>query len=427
MRLFTPKPMYTRTFGIRRPSVARLGYGLALLATVFSCRTVEPPAPRPLAFTKHTLTTDFVSEGIAAADVNRDGKTDLLAGSFWFKAPEWDRHEIDTPRVFPVVEGILETIEASYSNSMVNFAMDVNLDGWTDFIRIDFPGTAAYWYENPRNGAGYWKRYTIFETVGNESPRLVDIDGDGRPDLLFGDASTNQMIWMRAPRSEGAVEWEKFVIASDSVPGTKRFAHGLGYGDISGDGRADVIITDGWWEGPDDVTQPDWKFHATSLGQACAHMEPFDVDGDGDQDVLTSSAHKRGIWWQEQIDPEHWKEHTITSAYSQTHVLELKDLNGDGRPEMITGKRYLASRGRGEGAHEPAVVLVLEYTNPEKREWTVREIDNDSGVGLNIVVDDINGDGLPDIATANKKGVFFFEQQGDGGTPAVNVGEKKKD
>ena len=37
-------------------------------------------------------------------------------------------------------------------------------------------------------------------------------------------------------------------------------------------------------------------------------------------------------------------------------------------------------------------------------------IDNDSGIGTQFVVADFNGDKLPDIVTANKKGVFLFEQ-----------------
>jgi len=376
------------------------------LISVICCNSKS----KEITFKKHVLTNEFISEGVATGDFNNDGVLDIAAGSFWYEGPNWTRHELDSPRVFSVTIGKLETIEASYSNSMVNFTMDVNLDGWIDFIRIDFPGTQAYWYENPKNGTGYWKKYTIFNTVGNESPRFVDIDNDGREDLLCGDSETNQMIWLKSPSNKDSTTWQKHIIAQDSVPGTKRFAHGLGYDDINGDGRPDVLITEGWWEGPEDPKQSNWTFHPINLGQPCAQMEVMDVDGDGDKDIVSSSAHKRGVWWQEQVDLQNWQEHLITDVCSQTHSLQLIDLNADGKRDIITGKRYLASRGSGEGAHEPAQIFWIEFTGKKDQPWVVHHIDDDSGAGLHIVAVDVNGDELIDIVTANKKGLFYFEQ-----------------
>jgi hypothetical protein len=383
----------------------RLIIFISLMAIV-SCNS----KPKETTFIKHVITSEFISEGIAVGDVNRDGFMDILAGSFWFEGPNWIRHNIDTPRIFEVIEGKLETLEASYSNSMLNHAMDVNSDGWIDFIRIDFPGTAAYWYENPGNSTTLWKRHTIFHAVGNESPRFVDVDGDGKIDILCGDAETNQMIWLKSPSEQDSVRWKKFFISQDSVPGTKRFAHGLGFFDINGDGRKDVIIPEGWWEAPENPKQYNWTFHPANLGQPCAQMEGIDLDGDGDIDVVTSSAHNRGIWWHEQMDDGAWQEHVISKEFSQTHALILTDLNRNKQPDFITGKRYLASRGNGDGAHEPSVLLWIEYFKDTDQPWKIHQIDNDSGVGLHIVIEDMNGDGLPDILTANKKGVFYFQQ-----------------
>src|SRR3546814_13581805 len=94
---------------------------------------------------------------------------------------------------------------------MLNFSMDVNQDGWIDQIRIDFPGKAAYWHENPKNKKGHWKVHTIFETVGNESPRFVDVDGDGRKDLLCADSKAKEMIWLQAP-AKGETVWKRFPV-----------------------------------------------------------------------------------------------------------------------------------------------------------------------------------------------------------------------
>src|SRR5690606_30057464 len=146
-------------------------------------------------FTKHVLTTDFVSEGVAVADVNRDGRPDILAGAFWFEAPAgqrsesvrsrresaWQRHELAEPLTFSTTE---------YSNSCLNFSMDVNRDGWPDLVRFVFPGSAVVWHENPRNKQGHWNIDTIHYSAGNESPGMYDVDGDGRADLLFPNLQT---------------------------------------------------------------------------------------------------------------------------------------------------------------------------------------------------------------------------------------------
>lgn len=360
-------------------------------------------------FKKHTLTREFISEGVAVGDVNKDREIDIIAGAYWFEAPDWKRHEIVPGKTFnPAKE---------YSNSCHNFSMDVNQDGWVDLIVIGFPGSSAIWYENPKNKEVHWEKHIIDESVGvgNESPAFVDVDRDGRTDLLCADSKNKQMIWLRAPKAKGATEWEKFTISEKDAPGTDIFSHGLGLGDINNDGRPDVIIKDGWWEAPTDPKQPNWSFQAADLGEDCSHMHVLDVNGDGNNDVISASAHKYGIWWHEQAKDGRggvtWKCHEISKAFSQTHASAMPDLNGDGHPDLVTGKRYFAHNDTDidPGTHELAVLYWFEFQPGKEPLWKAHEIDDDSGAGLNIVTQDITKDGLIDIVIANKKGVFLFE------------------
>lgn len=359
-------------------------------------------------FNKQTLTTDFVSEGVAIGDVNRDGKTDVIAGAFWFEAPHWKKHEIAQPEKYVVGVG--------YSNSFLNFSMDVNQDGWIDQVRIDWPGKAAVWHENPKNKPGHWTLHPIHANLGNEAPLFVDINGDGRKDILGNDPEKKQIIWLQSPQLKGDTEWKLHVIAQgDDMPGTHVYTHGLGFSDINGDGRKDVLISIGWWEGPADPNQSNWIFHPIDISQDCAQMYGMDLNKDGLADVISSSAHKYGIWWHEQQKNAEgnigFKHHLIDSSFSQSHSLLLTDINGDGHPDLITGKRYFAHNGGDPGAHDPAFLYWFEYKPGKTPQWVKHEVDNNSGSGLNLVVEDINDDKLPDIIVSNKKGVYVFLQK----------------
>ena len=356
---------------------------------------------------KHVITTDFISEGVAVGDVNRDGKPDILAGAYWFEAPGWTRHEI--------AKGQLFSYSDNYSNSFLDFVMDVNLDGWVDLIRISLPGEEAVWYENPKNKPGHWKMHALLSNAGNESPALVDVDGDGRPDLLCNDPVAKEMIWMKSPSHKGDTVWQRTVIGKGDIPGVDRYTHGLGFYDMNGDGRKDVIITKGWWECPADPRQPNWVFHPTDLGEDCSQIYALDVKGDGSQDFITASAHDYGIWWHEPVKDAQggvvWKHHVISKKFSESHGMGMADINGDGHPDLVTGKRYFAHNGKDPGALEPAVLYWFEFRPGKEPVWIPHLIDTNSGVGLQVVPTDLNGDGLMDIVEANKKGVYFFEQR----------------
>ena len=206
------------------------------LCMVLFCFSVGFGSAQPksdsVRFRKITLTKDFISEGVAVGDVNHDGKMDVMAGSFWFESPHWTRHAITSPKTF--------FPDTAFSNSFLDFSMDVNQDGWIDLIRVGFPGEEVVWYENPKNAKGYWKEHLIYRHIGNESPALVDVDGDGRPDILCNDPVKKEMIWIKSPAQKGDTLWKRYTISRDPNLATNRYTHGLGFGDMNMDGRKDV-------------------------------------------------------------------------------------------------------------------------------------------------------------------------------------------
>jgi hypothetical protein len=359
-------------------------------------------------FQKIVLDKTFRSEGVAVGDVNHDGKPDVLAGDVWYAAPDWKMSEIRPVGQYDGAKG--------YSQCFANFAQDINGDGWVDSIVIGMPGEPCRWYENPKNKPGHWKERIVVDSACNETPMMADLLSDARPVLLFGVRPQGIMAWFSIPKDlEGL--WDMHAVSGPNAPGTERYSHGLGAGDINGDGRNDVLFTNGWWEAPQDRTKTNWTFHPANLGPPCADMLVYDIDGDGASDVITSSAHAYGIWWFQQVKSDkgvEWKQHDIApKLFSQSHAMVLVDINGDGVKDFVVGKRFWSHGPKGDvDPDKPAVLYWFELRRPQKgtAELIPHQIDDDSGVGTQFEVADLNADNKIDIVTSNKKGVHIFLQ-----------------
>jgi len=375
----------------------------AFLLVFYTCITFSYAQSSRITFKKHVLTTQFLAEGAAIGDVNQDGLMDVMAGAYWFEAPTWKPHELEEPKIFEYDKG--------YSNAFISHGMDVNMDGWVDFVRIGFPGEAVLWFENPKNESGLWEVHTICPALGNESAGFFDIDKDDRKDLVGSIPETGEMVWYKAPSNPNNLAWEKFTISEKESPGTARYAHGLGMGDLNSDGNADLIITEGWWESPANPATGPWKFHPAALGEPAAQMYAQDLNGDDNPEVISSAAHQLGIWWHEQQPNGAWETQLIDTSFSQTHGLDLVDINRDGNKDLVTGKRYFAHMGKDPGGKEPPLLAWYEYQPGKSPNWIKHIIDEDSGVGVQVIVADFFGNERMDIIVANKKGVFVFEQQ----------------
>jgi len=359
-------------------------------------------------FAKVVVDKTFRAEGVAVADVNKDGKLDILAGEVWYEAPDWKMHEIAPPGNYGNGSG-------GYSKCFQNYAMDVNGDGWVDSLVVTFPGNEAVWFENPQGKDGPWKRRVITKNACNETPIFADLLGNGKPVLIF--PTGGRMAWFSVPKDLEA-PWDVHYIAAAGQPGGAQFSHGLGCGDLNGDKRNDVLVKEGWWEAPEDRTQSPWTFHPVNLGAECADMIVHDIDGDGLADVITSSAHQYGIWWHQQAKTDkgiEFKQQDIFAKLtSETHAVILAELYKGGNMGFVTGKRFWAHGPTGDpGAGEPSVLYWIEIRRPEKGkvEFVPHLVDDDSGVGTQFVVCDINGDGKLDIVISNKKGTFVFVQK----------------
>jgi len=371
-------------------------------------------------FEKHTLSPQYLSDGIAAGDIDGDGHPDLVAGPYWYAGPAFaDRFEY-----YPVQP--LEPGTQSSPNKLT-FLYDFNGDGHLDILVVGLASRdEAFWYENPGNprSPAHWKKHLVFHRVLGELPALTDIDGDGRPELICH--HEGRWGWIKPDWSQPTKPWTFTpVTAKADYP---VFYHGTGVGDVNGDGRPDLITNDGWWERPPrESAGGEWTPHPYKFGEkGGAQMYAYDVNGDGKNDIITSlNAHGWGLAWFEQTTGERgeitFKKHLIMGdrseeqkygvAFSQPHAVTLADIDGDGLKDIVTGKRWWAhGPNRDEEPGGPAVLYWFKLVRPPtgQAHFEPHLIDDNCGTGIQIVVQDLNGDGTPDIATAGRKGTFLF-------------------
>lgn len=392
-----------------------------LLLLALSGGAVAGAGATTITFRKQVIDERFFAESIAAADFNRDGHVDLLAGPYWFAGPQFiKRTELRAPHAYD---------RESYSDAFISGTADVNSDGWPDALQVGWPGRPALWSRNPGKAGGDWPRFVMHPTVGTESPQWVNLLA-GQPAVLIF-ASDKKLGYAAPVAGQPEAPWV-FHPISPAGP-WQRYTHGIGAGDVNGDGRPDLLAHTGWWEQPASLAgDPVWAFHAVDFGKGGAQMYTYDVNGDGRADVVTSiDAHKYGVSWFEQMPPAAgaaspaWREHPILSRdpaeklngvqFSQAHATVLADIDGDGLLDLITGKRRWAHGSKGDPEPDaPAVLYWFRLVRDPATHAVTFEphlIDNDSGVGTQFTVTDLNGDQLPDIAVANKRGVFAFIQQ----------------
>ncbi len=413
---------------------------VTLSAVTVASADNSTPAPAPTGeWTTKQVSPEFWAEGACAADVNKDGKVDILSGPYWYEGPSFEKkHEIykmdksfthkkddGTEEKIPGFCGFLGGLKGpnEYSNNFIAYTYDFNGDGWLDYLIIGFPGKETFWFENPKGQDELWQRHTVIDVTDNESPMFVDINGDKVPDLLCMTKGTLGFATID-PKNPGA-PWKWNNISGPENKGYQRFTHGIGYGDINSDGLTDIIEGSGWWEQPKgwDGTTP-WKKHDFNFGQGSQQFG-YDVNGDGKTDVITAlAAHQWGVVWWEQTDTG-WNKHMIVDTkpgeggtgviFSQPHSVDLADMNGDGLMDIVTGKRFWA-HGPGPGGdpepNAPAVVWWFELKREGKTATYIPHfVHGESGVGTQVMAVDINGDKKPDIVVGNKHGVYVHFQK----------------
>jgi hypothetical protein len=342
-------------------------------------------------------------------DMNGDGFADLLSGAYWYENPganggQWKQHQFRTVGV-----------HNEFVSDCGEWIVDVDHDGLPDLVTTGWIANGLWWYRNPgpkATAAGeMWKAEKITDSYDTEGGAFADINGDGKPDLVLAHYNRAGVLWVDFSKDKPRVH---------HLGGKEQDGHGTGITDINGDGKADILTPHGWFEQVD-ADNDQWKWHADwTLGDPGFPILGYDVNHDGKTDLIYGQGHGYGLYWLEQAgtaSQPKWVQHTIDESFSQSHALLLVDVDDDGGPELITGKRYRGHSGADPGSYDP--VVVYAYKLPAKEQFAngtdpaftriALSVNGTASAGTQFVAADLDHDGDIDLASAGKLGVHVLE------------------
>lgn len=277
-----------------------------------------------------------------ALDVDRDGRIDYIASQyrpgliFWLEHPKDALHE---PWIF---HGIDDFKKGGADGVHGLFLADLDGDGKPELVASsgwndgDFPDSIV-WYRipaDPRNEEK-WPRFVIADKDApgfNHYLGVGDVNGDGRLDVATGAKSGpdgNWFAWWEQP-SDITKPWKKHMIATNQ-PG----ATNILIADLNGDGKPDFVASRGHGTGVVWFEAPFWTAHAIDDQIIGPHaLAVADIDGDGDPDIVMCAKDSGILAWFENDGKGNFTERRIYEDQS-AYQIRIADMNSDGKPDIL--------------------------------------------------------------------------------------------
>jgi FG-GAP-like repeat len=446
--------------------------------------------PGKLTFTKVLIHSQFLAESCSIADYNNDGVPDVSSGRIWYQGPDFKtQHPFrDGHGVLPS-QGDGPEIDTGVSDDWADYPFDVNHDGNTDIINIAQcdvnevvktankvgtvqPHATAYWYENPgpagQTGNPNWTSHLMNQDVRLEQHGFIDMNGDGLPEIYGACKNCMPPTTKGYYQGDPAAPNSPWTFHSVTGPFTFPFEGGLGWmhgeggGDVNGDGLPDLLERSGAW-----LQQPGGTWNQTPCtaknvpagcgyvpqnfydglkddagNKGASHMYATDMDMDGIPDVVAADwAHGEGLYWYKQSADGKFTKYQFlggagaddikkwSAGFSEPHALQVVDMDGDGRPDIVTGKmRFAHPHGYGDpdgdgrpyiyvfknvAAKDPIgggpITLQPILVDPvSATPGAIGTPDGGMGVGRQLAVGHVNTDGIMDICVGTKVGLAVF-------------------
>lgn len=328
------------------------------------------------------------SFGLHFADMDRDGHRDIIAGRYWYRNPggdmtgSWSRTDLGANRDAMAV-------------------LDVDGDARMDVIVEGLPSggnVPVIWLRPTGNSATSFEATTIGsipEDPGDgrsQGYAIANVRGNEKPEIFLSSVGIH---YFEIPSNPGAGNWPRVQVTSEARE------EGIAVGDIDGDGDTDVVAlvapagtTVAWWENPGDGSG-NWIRH--DLGNTGSiegdRVALGDINGDGRLDVIVTQTNLDAggnslFWYAQPANPtaNNWTRTTVASDLGSLNSMDVADVNGDGRPDIVTGEHRGSLR-------------VTVWKNNGNGTFTGNIVATGIESHLGARVDDLDGDGDLDIVS----------------------------